>query len=446
MYKNILKITICINLLLGGFAQAQDEVNHNLYTQNLFLLTPAAIGTQGDFYAYANYRNQWTGMPGAPVAFAAGLHGMIHKAGGLGLNIVSRQFGVYASNYISGAYAHNLKINDNMKLNFGVNFGGIFRNIDQSKISTSNPGDVAFVNNPYDDKPRFVVGFGTLFQYKKLVLGFSLPYMYNGIHDVKSTFSDFQGLVGYTHAFKNTKIELMPLFVLRKHNTASPIYDLNISARWNEMFSVRTGFRSFSSAYSYIFGFGIEYNNIGFQYAFELNQGELKTIAPLSHEFGLVFKIKSKQKESTDDKIAKLSARVDTLELVEKRNTEELKLVENQLKTLEDSKVSHEEYKKSEVFENTDTVTHVTTAEHPQEINYEQGYYIIHAVYNNKAAAEESIKIFKKAGLNCKVMYNASKKHYYTYFEFYTSKSDALKKMDEYKRKNYNDAWVFKYK
>jgi type IX secretion system PorP/SprF family membrane protein len=272
-------------------SNAQIEVSHNLYTQNLYLLTPAAIGTQGNLYAYANYRNQWTNVPGAPVAFDAGLYSMIHENAGIGVNFVNRQDGVFSTNMLTGNYGQKVKLKSDMSLNFGLSVAAIFRSMDPYKISANNINDPAFLKNLYNDKPKVSVGFGIIYQLNNLNIGFTLPSIYNGIYDKAYSLSNFQGFIGYNYVVNDSKFEIQPLLLLRKNNAATAmISDINASLTWNKFITVRAGFRSYSSDYAYLLGMGFIYHNFGFQYGLEINQGLIKTIAPISQEFGLVFK------------------------------------------------------------------------------------------------------------------------------------------------------------
>ncbi len=272
-------------------SNSQIDKPSNLYTHNLFLITPSAIGTQGETYMYANYRSQFSNMQGSPSGYAAGVYTMLSQTGGAGLYLNNSSAGVFNTNSVSFAYAHKLKLHETMALRFGLNFGGVFRTIDQSKIAAANANDPNLTFNINENRPRFMVGLSALYHVKQWMFGLALPTLYNGVLDRNGAFSDFQGLAGYKIKLSNPDYEILPLVLFRKYNNGNPIVDVNMTGVYKNMFNLRLGFRSFSSSYAYIMGFGFELAKIEFNYSFEWNQGVVAVLSPVTHEFGVAFRL-----------------------------------------------------------------------------------------------------------------------------------------------------------
>lgn len=290
MKKIALIIQICF-ILISTLVFSQIDKPSNLYTHNLFLITPSAIGTQGETYMYANYRSQFSNMQGSPSGYAAGIYTMLSPVGGAGLYLNNSSAGIYNTNSVSFAYAHKIKLHETMALRFGLNFGGVFRGIDQSKVSTVNPNDPSITSNINENRPRFMVGLSALFHVKQWMFGLAMPTLYNGVLDRNSFFSDYQALAGYKIKLSNPDYEILPLVLFRKYNNGNPMIDANMTAVYKNMFNLRLGFRTFSSSFAYIAGFGFELAKVEFNYAFEWNQGVISTLSPLTHEFGIAFRL-----------------------------------------------------------------------------------------------------------------------------------------------------------
>jgi type IX secretion system PorP/SprF family membrane protein len=119
------RIGLFISALLCGFyALAQQDPQYALYQFNQMVINPAYAGARDGLAAVASTRKQWAGFAGAPQTTCFSLHTpIVRKNIGVGLTAVNDIMGPRNVVSIYGNFAYILKINNKLKLSFGVNGG-----------------------------------------------------------------------------------------------------------------------------------------------------------------------------------------------------------------------------------------------------------------------------------------------------------------------------------
>jgi len=87
---------------------------------NPFQDHPAAAGVLGCMDLHMGYRNQWSGIEGAPQTAFANLHGQMPGQGddfhGFGVRVESDEAGAWGYNAVNLAYAYNLRLTNGARL------------------------------------------------------------------------------------------------------------------------------------------------------------------------------------------------------------------------------------------------------------------------------------------------------------------------------------------
>lgn len=149
MNKHIIKKTI-LGLSLAAIgvfpAKAQQNIQFSQYIFNSLSVNPAYAGYKEEWFAQMAYRNQWTGLSGAPVTGQLSIDGIADsykKNVGIGLQLTADKLGPQSSTSIYANYAYRLRLDadDTQRLSFGVAAGVTQYGLDGSKLSPVDQGD-----------------------------------------------------------------------------------------------------------------------------------------------------------------------------------------------------------------------------------------------------------------------------------------------------------------
>ncbi len=224
-----------------------------MYTQYMFnglVLNPAYAGSHGNLSATALYRNQWTGIDGAPVTQSFSIHAPINNDKiGLGINIVNDKIGITNTLNMHGAYSYMIQTGAG-KLAFGLQTGIVQYKVDFSKInftdSNSEPVQGENINHL-----KISFGGGIYYYSDNFYIGLSSPRMssFNTIKDTlhnpifASHFFLSSGFIFNLSSF----FKLKPSLLLKAVNGASPQFDVNTTLYFKEIVGIGFSYRSFES-------------------------------------------------------------------------------------------------------------------------------------------------------------------------------------------------------
>lgn len=133
--KRILVIVMSMLILSQGM-EAQQDPQYSLYQFNQMIINPAYAGARDALAVIALRRDQWVSFPGAPKTTCLSMHAPImNKNIGVGFTIVRDEIGPRSTTGFYGNFAYILKLNEKMKLSFGINAGYNRYQFDFAKIS-----------------------------------------------------------------------------------------------------------------------------------------------------------------------------------------------------------------------------------------------------------------------------------------------------------------------
>src|ERR1043165_3724599 len=124
------RIWLCIIVLaLPCYLQAQSDQHYTMFMYNKMLYNPGYTGSRDVLSINAQYRNQWSGIPGAPktvnitVDAPVGSYMKPVRKIAVGGSFTNEKVGVENNTHIRGYYAYRLKLTKST-LSFGLNGGG----------------------------------------------------------------------------------------------------------------------------------------------------------------------------------------------------------------------------------------------------------------------------------------------------------------------------------
>src|ERR1051326_4605430 len=100
------KIIIPVLVLASLSASAQQDHINNQYLINKYVLSPAFTGHNNNFEVFAGYRQNWTGIAGAPVLKMLNINGSFQKNNGIGISLDNYQVGIFSNLSMKMNYAH----------------------------------------------------------------------------------------------------------------------------------------------------------------------------------------------------------------------------------------------------------------------------------------------------------------------------------------------------
>ncbi len=97
--KKIIKIStfIFVSIFICGSVFSQQIPANNFYVRSPIIINPAATGNDGNLSAFMNYRDQWSGLKGAPEVVRFGVHGFVTDAMGIGIVVSQQKTGIFST-------------------------------------------------------------------------------------------------------------------------------------------------------------------------------------------------------------------------------------------------------------------------------------------------------------------------------------------------------------
>ena len=182
--KKIFLIQICV-MLATGSVFAQQTAKFGLYQDNAFVINPAYTGTSGNSQAFMQFRNEITGLRGAPVSRIISADTKVEKwKVGFGINAFEDNTNILARKGLNMTYSYQLAMPNDQRLNFGLSVGAIINYIDYNSIIAENPNELITMYN-YKPSTSFNGSFGMMYGIKSFEIGFALTNLFN-----RTQFSD----------------------------------------------------------------------------------------------------------------------------------------------------------------------------------------------------------------------------------------------------------------
>jgi type IX secretion system PorP/SprF family membrane protein len=142
--------------LLYGYSFGQNYPLYNSYITNPYLINPAEAASS-HLNIFANYRNQWNGLNGAPKIATVGFSTLINDTRvGIGFKASSFKRGFLNTTDASFTYSYGVPIDKQNKIFFGLSGGILSNSIDWGMISDNT--DPALVSLKGSIMPSLAFG------------------------------------------------------------------------------------------------------------------------------------------------------------------------------------------------------------------------------------------------------------------------------------------------
>jgi type IX secretion system PorP/SprF family membrane protein len=263
--------------------KAQHSFLYSQYYFSGILINPAYAGSQDALNLTSIYRNQWTGLEGAPCNLSIAGHSPLKdRRMNLGLVFLNNQYGLTRETRLSAVYAYRLPLGKG-SLSFGLQGGIDNTRNDWSKIETTETSDPVF-ENAQNNVYSAIAGFGTYYKNEKMFLGLSAPLLYDSRKSFKMAYVPVLVCAGYLIK-ANENVVIKP-GILLKYIKSSPLsIDISAVTYLKEFIGLGVGWRSSDAVYGLL---DLKLNDqfsIGYCYDYTLSP--LNNYSNGSHEFML---------------------------------------------------------------------------------------------------------------------------------------------------------------
>jgi type IX secretion system PorP/SprF family membrane protein len=292
-------VLICvISLAVLPEANAQQNPQYTQYMYNMNVVNPAYAGSKESLSATLLFRDQWSGISGAPRTFTFSAHTPIGNNLGVGLSGITDRIGPVEQTDFMADISYTLRLGRDWNLAFGVKAGATFHDIGLADVATQiqDPAFGANYNETYG-----IFGAGLFLYNNNFYVGLSVPNFLESTHfvtDGETAFGNqerhFFGTVGYVFDL-NDFIKFKPSAFVKTQisdfDTDFLSYDFNANFLFYERFEIGASYRV-DDAFSALVGVKpFDWMHVGF--AYDATQSDLNNP---SYEAFITFDIFFKQK------------------------------------------------------------------------------------------------------------------------------------------------------
>lgn len=218
-----MKYCIIICLVFGFMKplRAQQDPQFSLYQFNQLAVNPAYAGARDAIAVVADMRKQWVSFPGAPTTLAFTAHAPVwNNKLGVGVNVLSDQIGAKSTTGIYGNVAYIVKLNNRLKLSFGVRAGYInyrfnFNKVNYKDLNEASAAGLSTVNRSAAD-----IDAGLYLRSNSFFVGISATHL-NGASLYNKDYS-VTGLSGQAQNLNSSYVLVPHVFL-----TAGKAFSLN---------------------------------------------------------------------------------------------------------------------------------------------------------------------------------------------------------------------------
>lgn len=310
--------TFLFLLVMSGL-WAQQRPQYTQYIFNNYLINPAITGIENYTDIKAGYRNQWTGLDGAPVTMYFTAHTPIgnkfiqgdpmsqpangedpmsrsyvqdYQAApahhGIGFTVVSDKAGPITQSNYNLTYAYHLGITSDLNLSVGVAAGLASINLNTSQITLENVLDPAIANgNTNQFKPDLGLGVwaysATYFVgvSAQQVLPQTLYFSSNSTYNQSKTVPHYFVTAG-VKLFLAEDITLLPSVMFKYVKPVPSTFDLNLKMAFQDKFWIGGSYRR-NDAIAAMAGINVG-SFLNFGYAYDFTTSNLNTVSNGTHE------------------------------------------------------------------------------------------------------------------------------------------------------------------
>ncbi len=292
-------------MLAVGFSSfAQQQGQYSQYMLNYYLLNPGVAGTEDFLDIRTGFRNQWTGLSGAPKNFYVSGHAPLNKIHDrhdkkfhnkigeayhvLGGYVNGQTLGALTTYNIYATYAYHLPLTKKWTLSMGAS-GGII----QYRL---NPDKVDFGDNIPDNslsgfnKIKPDLGIGVWLYSEKIFGGASTMQIFDLRVGDNGNLARHYYVTGGAKVNVNKEFKWIPSVMLRTNPTGGSYQvDINNKIKYMNLFWVGASYRHKDAVVALA---GVNINDmVEIGYSYDATTSKLRTYSSGTHELMLALKL-----------------------------------------------------------------------------------------------------------------------------------------------------------
>jgi type IX secretion system PorP/SprF family membrane protein len=303
MKKIFLPLLMMFLGLTQAFAQQRGQSSFDHF--NLYNLNNARAGLDSCIHAFAQHKQQWVGVKGAPANTQIQAHMPIGSGMGVGVEIANWNVGLLSATNFAATFAKHFNVTDKYRLSGALSLGFY-------QYSFGGDNVVVFDNDNYLDQSKSTAGgiygdLGVMFSSDELEVGISIPSIFSTAPSIQmgAEMNEFN-VERYLNAHAsydfdlNSDFELTPMLIYRSIPGSGAVVDMKAGLRYRNMLGLNLGYRTQNGlmvAVDYTF---MDRFKLG--YAYDAGMTQLNGISNGSHEFLLGFQLCKAQKEKEPKK------------------------------------------------------------------------------------------------------------------------------------------------
>lgn len=234
-------------LLLGAQKTlAQQDPQYTQYMYNMNVINPAYAGSKESLSVGVLYREQWSGVEGAPQTFTFNAHTPLGNGLGVGLSAINDQIGPTEETNAFVDLSYTFDVGTDAKLAFGIKAGATFHTSGFTERYYRDPMDSAFQDDVDETYPS--VGAGLLYYTEKFYVGLSMPNFLNSTHIDREGRSfgaeqkHYFVTAGYVFDL-NSFIKFKPSTLIKSELSSEISFDVNANFLFYDRFEVGGSYR-----------------------------------------------------------------------------------------------------------------------------------------------------------------------------------------------------------
>jgi type IX secretion system PorP/SprF family membrane protein len=301
-------IIIFISTVLPFHVEAQLEPMYSQYMFNMLNINPAYAGSRGVTNLTALFRNQWSGMPGAPKTGNVSLDMPLSADNSaIGIQMYTDRIGVQKTQGARFNYAYRTQAGEKGVFSMGLNMGVRNKRANYADVTTFNPGDPVFNSNISTFNVE--AGAGIFYTTDNFYIGASTPFILKSnvstndpleagakwLEAVKSRDLNVFLTSGFV-VYLSEQLVLKPSFMLKRSGSSFQA-DLNSNLWINDVISLGVSYRTKESVIGML-----EWQmtpNLRFGYSYDRSISNLRLYNTGSHELMMRIEFGTKAKENT---------------------------------------------------------------------------------------------------------------------------------------------------
>ncbi|MCC1483337.1 PorP/SprF family type IX secretion system membrane protein [Winogradskyella immobilis] len=292
------KLCIIIACISAFQLFSQQDPQYTQYMYNLSVINPAYAGSTENPSFGLLYRNQWTGIDGAPQTGTFFGHTALKNKLGIGASVIADQLGPVKETNVYADISYTLKFESNHRLAFGLKVGATFHDIGLNNLTVFDANDPFFSENINSTTPN--LGVGVFYYSENYYAGISVPNLIDAVHlntngvRLGSETQHYFITAGYVfNLSENTKLK--PSFLVKSAFNAPTSFDVNTNVLLYNKLELGASYR-YDDSFSGLVNVYIN-PNLRIGYAYDAVTSNLRQFASASHEVFILLQLPSKEKD-----------------------------------------------------------------------------------------------------------------------------------------------------